>query len=82
MTVFDIKNIQLANTFIKSTQFAKETAETSHNNIHLIIQARKNLLCDEDVLLVKMDDKKSFGVPIGCFNGSEVCKLIKSYILK
>ena len=43
---------------------------------------RKTLLFNEGRPWVKKERNDNFDVPMGCFNGTEVCDLVGSYILK
>ena len=70
------------NLFIKAIQFAKQMNEISVEDINLIMQARKTLLFSEALSWVEMERNKDFHVSMGCFDGSEVCKLVVSYILQ
>ena len=44
------------------------------------MQARKTLLFNEIIPWVKKEGKEHFDVPMGCFDGTEVCELFSSYI--
>ena len=70
------------NLFIKAIQFAKQMNEISVEDINLIMQARKTLLFSEALSWVEKERNKDFHVSMGCFDGSEVCKLVVSYILQ
>ena len=56
--------------------------EISVEDINLIMQARKTLLFSEALSWVEKERNKDFHVSMGCFDGSEVCKLVVSYILQ
>ena len=70
------------NLFIKAIKFTKQMTEISDEDTNLIMQARKTLLFIEGIPLVKQERNNDFDIPIGCFNGEEVCELVASYILK
>ena len=70
------------NLFIKAIQFAKQMNEISVEDINLIMQARKTLLFSEALSWVEKERNKDFHVSMSCFDGSEVCKLVVSYILQ
>ena len=46
------------------------------------MQARKIVLFNEGTPWVKKEGSEDFVVPMGCFNGAEVCELVGSYILQ
>ena len=46
------------------------------------MQARKTLLLNEGILWVKKEGNEDFDVAMGCFDGSEICELVGSYILQ
>ena len=70
------------NLFIKAIQFAKQMNEISVEDINLIMQARKTLLFSEAISWVEKERNKDFHVSMSCFDGSEVCKLVVSYVLQ
>ena len=39
------------------------------------------MLFNEKILWVKKDGSEDFDVPMGCFDGAEVCKLVSTFIL-
>ena len=41
----------------------------------------QTLLFNEKIPWVKKDGSEDFGVPIGCFDGAEVCELVGTFIL-
>ena len=45
------------------------------------MQSRKTLLFHEKEPWVKRSGKEDFDVPMGCFDGAEVCELVGSYLL-
>ena len=65
-----------------SIQFAKEVTTVSDNGIHIIMQSRKTLLLNGKKPWVKRCGDKDFDVPMGCYDGAEVCELVGSYLLK
>ena len=44
------------------------------------MQSRKTLLFSDGEPWVKKDDKDDFDVPMGCYNGAKVCKLVGTYL--
>ena len=65
-----------------SFQFVKESTDISDCNLSLINQARKMLLFHENTPWVKKEGNWDYDVPMGCFDGAEVCELVSIYILK
>ena len=47
----------------------------------IILQARKTLLFHNDEAWVKKNGDEDFDVPMGYFDGAEVCELVGCYIL-
>ena len=47
----------------------------------LINQSRKTLLFNEKIPWVKKDGSEDFDVPMGCFDGAEVCELVGTFIV-
>ena len=45
------------------------------------MQSRKTLLFHEETPWVKKEGNEDFDVPMGCYNGAEVCEVTGSYIL-
>ena len=51
-------------------------------DINLIMHAKKNLLFNEGIPWLEKERMEDFNVPIGCFDGAEVCELVGSFILQ
>ena len=45
------------------------------------MQSRKTLLFSDGEAWVKKDDEGDFNVPIGCYDGAEMCELVGTYLL-
>ena len=45
------------------------------------MQSRKTLLFQNSESWVKKTGNENFDVPMGCYNGAEVCELVVSFIL-
>ena len=83
--IFDIESFYPSiseNLFIKAIQFARQITEITDEDMNLIIQARKTLLFNKGIPWVKKEGNEDFDVPMGCFDGAEVCELVGSYILQ
>ena len=82
--VFDIESFYPSITeclFTNAIQFAKQITEISDCDMSLINQSRKTLLFNEKIPWVKKDGSENFDVPVGCFDGAEVCELVGTFIL-
>ena len=67
--------------FTESINFAKSIIDISDQDLSIIMQARKTLLFQQFEPWVKKTGNEDFDVPMGCYDGAEVCELIGSYIL-
>ena len=82
--VFDIESSYLSMTerlLMNAIQFAKEITETSNYDMSFIKQSWKTLFFKEKLPLVKKDGSEDFDVAKVCFDGTEVCKLVETFIL-
>ena len=83
--VFDIESFYPSfseNMFVNDIQFAGQITEITDEDINSIMQARKTLLFHESIPRVKKEGNEDFDVPMGFFDGTEVCELVGSYILQ
>ena len=62
-----------------SIEYAKNPIEITDQNLAIIMQARKTLLFENTEPWVKKSGTKDFDVQ--CYDGTEVCKLLGSYML-
>ena len=46
----------------------------------IIMQARRTLLFNDGEPWVKKKSNEEFDVPVGCFNGGEICELVEFII--
>ena len=82
--MFDIENfypsisLELFNNTIK---LASEKRTISENDLSVIMQSRQTLLVHDKQPCVKKTGTESFDVPMGCYDGTEVCELVGCYIL-
>ena len=65
----------------KSIQYAKEITTLSDEEVNIIMQSRKTLLFHNQDPWIKRDGDEDFDVPMGCFDGAEICELTGSYLL-
>ena len=62
--------------FQEAINFAKDMVSISDTELSLVKQARKTLLFHDDIPLVKLSRNEEFDVPIGLYDGTEVCELV------
>lgn len=67
--------------FKKSLDFAKQHSLISNTELEIIHQARKSLLFSEGQTWVKRNGSPDFDVPMGCFDGAEVCEMVGNFLL-
>ena len=83
--MFDIENfypsitLELLNNAIK---FASEKCTISENDLSIIMQSRQTLLFYDKQPWVKKTGTENFDVPMGCYDGAEVCELVGLLYLK
>ena len=65
----------------KAINFIKTIREISEKDISIIMQSRGKLLFNNKDPWPKKSGNEEFDVPMGCFNGAEVCELVGVYIL-
>ena len=81
---FDIENfypsitLELLNNAIK---FASQKCTHSENDLSITMQSRQTLLFYGKQPWLKETLIENFDVPVGCYDGTEVCKLVGCYIL-
>ena len=66
-----------------SSNLFKESVELiqiSDDDLSIIIQAKKILLFQGTAPWIKKNGDKDFDVPMYCFDGAEICKLVGTYI--
>ena len=66
----------------KATDSRKKFVFFSNDDIFIIIKTRKTLVFHEQAPWIEKTGNKNFDVPMGWFDGGEVCKLLSSYILR
>ena len=65
----------------KAISFAKQFTIVLEQDNKIIMHARKSLLFDKKTPWTKKDDKGTFDVTMGSYDGAEVCELVGTYIL-
>lgn len=82
--IFDIENFYPSITpklFNDSISYARSMVEISQKDLNVILQARKTLLFHKTEPWVKKQGDEDFDVPMGCYDGAEVCQLVGTFIL-
>lgn len=81
---FDVENFYPSiseKLFKDSIIFAKKFTNIDDADLNIIMQSRKTLLFYGDEPWVKKIGDEDFDVPMGSYDGAEVCELVGSYIL-
>ena len=67
--------------FHKPINFVKTSRDIPDKDISIIMQSRQTLLFNNKELWLRKSGNEEFDVPMGCFDGAEVCELVGVYIL-
>ena len=67
--------------FNNAIQFAKEICDILDNDSSIIMYAKNTLLFSNGEPWVKKDGDRNFDVPMGCYDGAEICEVIGTYLL-
>ena len=81
---FDVENFYPSislTLFNNAIQYACEITEITNHDISIIKHSRKTLLFNNNQPWQKKSGDPDFDVPMGCYDGAEVCKLAGIYIL-
>ena len=65
----------------KSIPFAKEITPISDEELGIAIQSRKTLLFHRQETWIKIVGDVEFDIPMGCFDGAEVCEIVGCHLL-
>ena len=82
--MFDIENFYPSislELFNDALNCAKTLTDISETDVSIMMQARKILLFNDSKPWLKKFGNEYFAVPMGCFDGAEVCELVGSLIL-
>ena len=60
----------------KAIEFVKTMADIPGEDLSIIINSRKTLLCSKKVPWVKKESYEDFDVPMGCYDDAVVCEII------
>ena len=83
--IFDIVNFYPSITkelLEQAIQFTKTITDISTEDTNIIMQARKTLLFHDDQPWIKKSGTDNFDVPMGYYDGAEICELVGSFILE
>ena len=81
---FDVENFYPSisvKRLIDAINFAKSSANITERDLSIIMQSRITLLFQNSEPWVKKFGNENFDVPMGCYNGAEICELVDSFIL-
>ena len=81
--VFDIESFYPSisrKLFEEAVSFAKLYYDFTSDESEMIMHFRKTLLFWQDSTWVKKEGDEDFDIPIGCYDGAEICKLVRIYI--
>ena len=67
--------------FDSAILFAKTITDISDEELNIIMESRKTLLFNNEIPWVKKEGNENFDVSMGCYDGSEVCEIVGSYLL-
>ena len=66
--------------FGKAILFAKLYYDFTSDELEIIMHSRKTLLFWQDSAWVKKEGHEDFDIPMGCYDGTEICELVGIYI--
>ena len=82
--VFDIESFHSSiseDLFNEAFSFAKTKVNITDQEMSIITQSRNTLLFNKNQPWVKRSGNEEFDVPMGCFDGAELCETIGIYIM-
>ena len=66
----------------EAVSFAKLYYDFTSDELEIIMHSRKTLLFWQDSTWVKKEGSEDFDIPMGCYDGAEICELVGIYIQK
>ena len=69
-----------SNLFKESIEFARQFIHISQDDLSIIMQATKTFFFKGTTSWIKKSGDEDFDVPMRCFDGSEICELVGTYI--
>ena len=82
--VFDIESFYPSiseDLFNEALNFSNMKIGIINQEMSIIMHSRNTLLFNKNQLWVKKSGNEEFDVPVGCFDGAELCEIIDIYIL-
>ena len=64
-----------------ATEHAKLSTSITHQELDIILHARKSLFFSKNKPLDKTINESIFDITMGCYDGAEICELVGLYIL-
>ena len=64
----------------EAISFAKLYYDFTSDELEVIMHSRKTLLFWQDSTWVKKEGDEEFDIPMGCYDGAEICELVGIYI--
>ena len=81
---FDVENFHrsiLIDLFTDTISYAKAITNMDDDHLSIIMQSRKTLLFNKNEPWIKKSGEENFDLSMGCYDGTEVCELVGTYIL-
>ena len=81
---FDVDNFYPSITielFTKAIEFARRHVQVTDEELRIVMQARKTLLYHNGEPWTKKSDETDFDVPMGSYDGAELCELVGAFML-
>ena len=66
---------------LDAINYAKSSANITEQDLSIIMQSRKTLIFENSEPWTKILENENFDVPMGCYDGAEVCEVVGSFIL-
>ena len=64
----------------KAILFGKSHYNFTPDELEIVLHSRKTLLSWNQSTWVKKDGNEDFDIPVGCYDGAEICELVGIYI--
>ena len=82
--IFDIEDFYssiLLSAFNRAIEFGKEISNSLNDENSMIMITRETLLFSDGEAWVKKNEEDAFDVPLGLYDGAEMCELVGTYLL-
>jgi len=67
--------------FTKAIEFARQHTNVTDDELNIIMQARRTLLFCNGEPWTKKNAEEEFDVPMGSYDGAEICELVGAFML-